>query len=93
MDGGPGNDELHGGPGDDALVGDEGNDTYFGDAGDDFIYAHVGESPKGKDTIHCGDGVDEVTANRNDVVDADCEVVHRVPNPKKHKKAEQKRSP
>ena len=77
----PGSEALN-----DALLGADGNDTFVGGPGDDIIYAHLYESRRGKDTVSCGSGNDEVVANQNDVVDPDCEVVHRVPNPRKGKK-------
>ena len=66
--GGPGDDRVHGGPGNDAIAGQAGNDTLIGGEGDDFIYANIDESRHGVDTIHCGPGIDEVTANRNDII-------------------------
>lgn len=92
--GGPGNDLVDGGPGNDSIAGQQGNDTLIGGEGDDFIYAQVDESRRAKDTIHCGPGRDEVTANRRDIIIDDpgnddvCEVVHLPKDPKQATKAE-----
>jgi hypothetical protein len=64
IDGRGGNDTLDGGPDGDALAGGAGNDT---------ILARDG----GVDTITCGADADVVTADWNDVTDADCETVNR----------------
>ena len=68
--GGPGDDTLAGGGGADIIDGGTGADTISGDAGDDVILARDGEV----DRIACGDGVDSVVADAQDVVAADCEV-------------------
>ena len=68
--GGAGDDTLAGGGGDDIIDGGTGADTISGDAGDDVILARDGEV----DQIACGDGVDSVVADPQDVVAADCEV-------------------
>jgi Ca2+-binding RTX toxin-like protein len=65
-----GDDTLTGGGGDDIIDGGTGADTISGDAGDDVILARDGEV----DRIACGDGVDSVVADAQDVVAADCEV-------------------
>ena len=68
--GGAGDDTLTGGGGADIIDGGTGADTISGDAGDDVILARDGEV----DRIACGDGVDSVVADAQDVVAADCEV-------------------
>jgi Ca2+-binding RTX toxin-like protein len=68
--GSAGDDTLSGGAGDDVIDGGTGADTISGDAGDDIILARDGEV----DRIACGDGVDSVVADAQDVVAADCEV-------------------
>jgi hypothetical protein len=68
--GGPGDDTLAGGGDADIIDGGSGADTISGDAGDDVIVARDGEV----DRIACGDGVDSVVADPQDVVAADCEV-------------------
>ncbi len=71
-----GNDELNGEDGDDRLIGGKSVDTLDGGPGDDFIKGR-GDGNK-PDQITCGDGFDDtVKADRNDVVAADCENVHR----------------
>jgi Ca2+-binding RTX toxin-like protein len=65
-----GDDTLTGGAGADIIDGGTGADTISGDAGDDVILARDGEV----DRIACGDGVDSVVADAQDVVAADCEV-------------------
>jgi Ca2+-binding RTX toxin-like protein len=91
--GGPGNDLVDGGPGNDSFAGQQGNDTLVGGDGDDFIYAQIDESRRAKDTIHCGPGFDEVTANRRDIIIDDpgnddvCEAVHLPGDSKKAGKA------
>jgi hypothetical protein len=77
MQGHAGDDEMHGGPGDDYIQGNEGKDAIFGDEGDDFLDGVGDESAGSQDTIVCGGGFDQVLANDNDVVAADCEVVIR----------------
>jgi Ca2+-binding RTX toxin-like protein len=68
--GSAGDDTLTGGGGADIIDGGTGTDTISGDAGDDVILARDGEV----DRIACGDGVDSVVADPQDVVAADCEV-------------------
>jgi hypothetical protein len=68
--GGPGDDSLAGGDGDDILDGGSGADVLSGGAGDDIVLARDGET----DRISCGDGVDSVVADTQDVVASDCEV-------------------
>lgn len=87
--GGAGNDSLTGGPGADDLVGGPGNDIILegpindaaadsvsGGAGNDSI--KVASSPASKDSVACGDGVDEVEADSLDAVSPDCENVERM---------------
>ena len=84
---------MDGGPGNDSIAGQQGNDTLIGGEGDDFIYAQVDESRRGKDTIHCGPGRDEVMADKKDIIVDDpgsddvCEVVHLPGDKKKASKA------
>jgi Ca2+-binding RTX toxin-like protein len=93
--GGPGDDLVDGGPGNDSIAGQQGNDTLVGGEGDDFIMASVDESKRSRDTIHCGPGIDEVQANRNDIIADDpatddvCEAVHFVGGHKHGGKAQQ----
>jgi hypothetical protein len=68
--GSAGDDTLSGGGGADVIDGGTGADTISSDAGDDVILARDGEV----DQIACGDGVDSVVADAQDVVAADCEV-------------------
>jgi Ca2+-binding RTX toxin-like protein len=60
---------ILGGDGDDTLDGGGGRDIINGQAGDDTLTAQDGFN----DYLSCGDGADAVTADRRDVVDADCE--------------------
>ena len=62
--GNAGNDRLEGGKGRDILDGGTGKDTILA-------------RDKAIDTIRCGAGKDIVTADRNDKVAKDCEVVRR----------------
>jgi hypothetical protein len=71
--GGSGNDRLFGGVGNDRLEGHKGRDILDGGAGKDTIVAR----DKAVDTIRCGAGRDVVTADRNDKVAKDCEVIRR----------------
>ena len=64
---------LYGKGGDDTITGNEGRDYIDGGAGADTIKARDGEV----DTILCGAGTDEVEADANDTVAADCESVDR----------------
>lgn len=89
--GGLGNDTLRGLGGNDRLYGGSGNDRLFGGAGNDRLEGHRGRDlleggpgndtvvarDKAVDTIRCGAGRDLVTADRNDRVAKDCEVVRR----------------
>ena len=92
--GGPGNDYLNGGLGSDNIVGQEGNDLLWGGnprdstidvlsggVGNDVIFVYHELAAK-KDIVLCGDGRDQVLADRADVLRADCErvvVVHGSP--------------
>jgi Ca2+-binding RTX toxin-like protein len=62
---------LLGGGGDDVIDGRGGRDTLGGDSGEDMILAR----DQDLDAVACGDGVDRVGADSDDVVDADCEIV------------------
>jgi hypothetical protein len=66
-----GNDRLYGGSGNDRLVGGNGRDLLEGGTGNDTISAR----DRTRDTIRCGRGRDSVTADRNDAVARDCELV------------------
>lgn len=71
--GGRGTDRLAGGTGDDFLDGGRYHDRLDGGSGDDAFSARDGF----RDTIRCGAGYDRVSADRTDVVAADCELVTR----------------
>jgi Ca2+-binding RTX toxin-like protein len=73
MPGTEGDDFLCAGGGHDAIVGFGGRDRLFAGAGDDYVEARDGLV----DVVGCGPGRDQVTADRRDVVGADCEVVRR----------------
>lgn len=81
--GSPGQDVITGGNQADTLVGGGGIDAIDGRGGDDTInatlqYAQASESPgavDGADTVTCGAGSDDVTADANDEVAVDCEHV------------------
>jgi len=73
LTGGAGRDVIDGGAGNDTISGGPGNDRINGGAGNDRINARGG----GRDTINCGPGRDRVTADRNDKVARNCEVVRR----------------
>ena len=77
-----GNDRLYGGSGNDRLFGNAGNDRLEGGKGRDILDGGTGKDTilardKAIDTIRCGAGKDIVTADRNDKVAKDCEVVRR----------------
>ncbi len=76
--GGPGNDTLTGGPSADILNGGPGQDHIEGGGGGDTIYAVDGR----RDWITCGKNGyfrrDTVYADQHDVVEKDCEIVHRI---------------
>ena len=86
-----GNDVILGNPGDDRLFGERGNDTLNGEDGNDQIFGGldpdvVAGGPGndriqavggGIDRIDCGDGVDVVFADVDDVVNPNCEDVRR----------------
>ena len=71
--GGLGSDKIKGGPGSDTIVGGPGKDTVNGGPGNDRIVAGDGLVDK----ITCGTGYDIVTADKDDKVAKDCEVVRR----------------
>ena len=82
LDGGTGNDELSGGSGNDRVSGGSGSDELAGNAGTDTLRGGSGRDTidargGGRDTIDCGSGRDTVTADRNDKVARNCEVVRR----------------
>ena len=62
--GGPGNDTISGGPGTDLLDGGPGNDT-------------INARDRQPDTIHCGPGIDTLTADRTDLITPGCETIRR----------------
>jgi Ca2+-binding RTX toxin-like protein len=62
---------LVGGGGNDTIVGGLGSDTVDGGIGNDTIQVRDGNI----DFVTCGAGTDSVTADFNDVVNADCEQV------------------
>jgi Ca2+-binding RTX toxin-like protein len=88
--GGTGNDFVNGGLGSDNVVGQKGNDlldggrlreysidVLSGGEGGEVIFVH--NYPAAKDIVFCGDGRDQVLADRADVLAPDCEravVVH-----------------
>lgn len=76
--GGDGDDYVDGGIGQDALEGDAGNDLLVGGEGHDFIDAAFGDGPADRDRVRCGPGFDEVVAQVEDDVAADCESVELV---------------
>lgn len=89
--GGRGADLLRGGPGDDCLLGEQGNDRLDGGPGADLLDGGPGSDrikggagndrvearDKRRDSIACGAGIDQVTADRKDRVARDCERVKR----------------
>ena len=101
--GGTGNDYLNGGLGSDNLVGQEGNDLLWGGnprdstvdvlsggAGGDAFFVYRELAAK-KDIVFCGDGRDQVLADRADVLRGECErvmVVHGSPEDKERQAAD-----
>lgn len=71
LEGGEGNDTLLGSPFRDALVGGPGADTMEAGAGRDSIDSHDDEAD---DVVDCGEGRDEVRADKSDPVSG-CESV------------------
>jgi hypothetical protein len=67
-----GADRLVGRGGRDLLHGGPARDSFAGETGDDRVVAHYDGAV---DSIRCGPGRDIVTADRNDRVEPDCEVV------------------
>jgi Ca2+-binding RTX toxin-like protein len=79
--GAAGADSLDGGTENDDLDGGKGIDEVSGGDGDDTIKSR-GDGNKA-DNITCGLGTDSVKADRNDVVDEDCENVDTTGKPPK----------
>jgi hypothetical protein len=82
LDGGGGGDTLVGGDAGDTLLGGDGNDSLDGGPGTDQFSADGGDDTiLMQDTLTehagCGDGTDNVSADRSDIVDLDCEQVTR----------------
>jgi Ca2+-binding RTX toxin-like protein len=73
LNGAKGNDTIFGGNGKDKITGGPGKDKLYGGTGNDTIHARDGS----KDTIDCGSGIDDVTADKADAVTKNCEHVHR----------------
>jgi Ca2+-binding RTX toxin-like protein len=69
--GGAWRDTIDAGAGDDRVVPRPGRDRVDTGPGDDAVDAAEGT----RDVIRCGDGTDDVTADRRDLVAADCEHV------------------
>ena len=77
LTGNGGDDTLDGGEGADTLDGGPGSDSFDGGRGDDTLLARDGVS----DRVSCGEGIDRVTADDNDVIETACEFVDRPTNP------------
>jgi Ca2+-binding RTX toxin-like protein len=89
--GGSGDDRASGGSGNDVIDGDSGADRLTGGTGNDRITAGTGRNHvvagsgndrirarnRSRDTIDCGPGRDQVSADRTDRVGRDCERVSR----------------
>lgn len=90
LSGGPGDDDLLGGNGDDMLQGDAGADDLDGGRGRDAVDGGAGEDDldgeRGDDeivsddgvadhSIACGQGADDLRADRFDAVNVDCDRV------------------
>ncbi len=84
--GGPGNDAVFGGRGSDNISGEDGNDVLADgpnrefatdklSAGDGNDVVAAVNRPAFKDIVTCGGGFDRVLADREDVLDDDCERV------------------
>jgi Ca2+-binding RTX toxin-like protein len=71
--GSKGANTRHGMDGDDVIEGRAGADHLIGHTGNDTIYA----LDRTTDSVSCGDGYDQVLADRRDDVFADCEAVSR----------------
>jgi Ca2+-binding RTX toxin-like protein len=65
-----GNDLLTGGSGEDSLDGGAGSDVFDARGGDDHIVSDDGVADK----VGCGDGLDSVTGDALDLLDASCEL-------------------
>lgn len=76
LEGGFGNDVLDGGPGVDQFVGDRTERDVIA-TGNDRILARDGNAEQ----VTCGIGSDSAVVDDNDVVDATCESVDRLPLP------------
>jgi len=90
LDGGPGRDTIvgqsafgraakSGGPGDDVLVGEDHESGWQVDAGsgnDTITVTESADELPVPDSVSCGPGMDVVNADADDIVSADCEVVH-----------------
>lgn len=82
---GSGNDVTYGGSGNDTLglfffefIFDTGNDVFYGGSGSDEIWSFDGDLTRpSRDLVFCGNGRDEVLADRLDRVAGDCERVRR----------------
>ncbi|MEA2478311.1 MAG: hypothetical protein QOJ07_233, partial [Thermoleophilaceae bacterium] len=77
LTGGPSATAIDGGDGDDDLRGGPGNDTISAATIPDTGLASGFLFENGKDKVSCGDGNDQVFADRHDTVASDCEVVGR----------------
>ncbi len=78
FDGGAGNDRMFGWGGTDTLTGGDGNDSMAGGDGNDTINASGDRTFR--DSISCGSGYDQVTADQGrDYVASDCEKITWIP--------------
>jgi hypothetical protein len=82
MSGDAGNDVIAGGPGADILLGGAGNDRSTGGPGADIVITGAGNDvifvrDGTVDRVSCGPGRDRVSADAQDVVGGDCEIVLR----------------
>ena len=73
--GSPGPDAITGDAGPNALTGFGGADAIAGAGGDDRIDATVQQGADERDSVTCGAGRDDVTADADDAVAVDCERV------------------
>jgi Ca2+-binding RTX toxin-like protein len=74
-----GEDRLFGGSGNDCMFGGSGDDVFYGGAGNDVIWSwdYSGNGKPARDVVRCGDGRDEVLADRIDRLYG-CEKVDRL---------------
>lgn len=75
-----GDDTLTGGPGPDRIYGlgaDPDVDVIDARAGNDFVDTRSRTAPDSPDSVRCGEGVDRVVADFQDLVELDCETVER----------------